>query len=516
MANATSLNMLLNEFNLSHFRLGQEEIITDVLAGKDVLGILPTGTGKSLCYQLPAKALTGTTIVVSPLIALMLDQVKQLKAKHFKKVVALNSFMDWTERKNTYKKLATYKLIYVSPELLQNEELLYYLTQINVSLFVVDEAHCISQWGHEFRPDYLKLGSVLERLGQPPILALSATATQTVQNDIIETLKRPEIIKHVYPIDRENIAYTIEEVTNDQQKLSIITDILGVVRVPTVIYFSSRRAAENIAHALQVRLSNHRIAFYHGGMEQTDRLMVQQQFMNDQLDIICSTNAFGMGIDKANIRIVIHYHLSSQIESYIQEVGRAGRDGQESLSLLLFNESDIHIPLNLIENELPTQQMIVNTFKILYKIYEYKEVIPVQEEDIEKTFGLNDTQWGFMRYQLEQHNIIRGSTIVYEQSVWKEAFDKIKQLQRERYAIKRSKLTEMVAWIREQGCLRKKLYQSFQPSYTPAQFQCCSNCGFSLEAWHPEQTEVKVSNRAMSWQQKLAELLMIEGDYESK
>lgn len=516
MTNATSLNSLLNEFNLSQFRLGQEEIITDVLAGKDVLGILPTGTGKSLCYQLPAKALEGTTIVVSPLIALMLDQVKQLKAKHFKKVVALNSFMDWTERRNTYKRLASYKLIYVSPELLQNEELLYYLTQINVSLFVVDEAHCISQWGHEFRPDYLKLGSILEKLGQPPILALSATATQNVQNDIIATLKRPEIIKHVYPIDRENIVYTIQEVSNEQQKLSIITDMLAAVRVPTVIYFSSRQAAENIAHSLQMRLSNRRIAFYHGGMDQTDRLIVQQQFMNDQLDIICSTNAFGMGIDKANIRIVIHYHLSSQIESYIQEVGRAGRDGRESLSLLLFNENDIHIPLNLIENELPTQYMIMSTFKVLYKIYEYEQVIPIQEDEIENTFGLNDTQWGFMRYQLEQHNILKGRTIVYEQSTWKRAFDKIMQLQRERYAIKRSKLREMIAWIKERGCLREKLYQSFQPSYTPAEFQCCSNCGYSFENWHPKQTEVKVATRAMTWQKKLAELLMIEGDYEAK
>lgn len=515
MMTSMVIDNMLKEFNLSAFRTGQREIITDVMNGKDVLGILPTGTGKSLCYQLPAKFLKGTTIVVSPLIALMLDQVKQLKATQFKEVVALNSFMDWQERKKTYQNLQSFKLIYISPELLQNEELRYYLSQINVSLFVIDEAHCISQWGHEFRPDYLKLASVIESLGQPPILALSATATETVQEDIIKALKRPRITKHIYPIDRENIAYTIQKVTDYRQKQEIIVDILNEFRVPTIIYFSSRKTAEEVAHFLTARLSEQRIAFYHGGMDQTDRLIVQQQFMNDQLDVICCTSAFGMGIDKANIRMIIHYHLPSQIESFIQEVGRAGRDGKESLSLLLYNESDIFIPMNLIESELPTKDMLQIAFNKLYELYENNQHIPSDPEDIEAQLGLNETQWRFLLYQLEKNEIIKNHLIKYNLNQWKEAFEDIAKIQFDRFVLKRAKLREMIDWVNEKGCLREHLYKPFQQSYSPARFHCCSNCGFSFSDWHPKQTIIKQSNK-LNWQQKLKNLLLTEFDHEAK
>src|SRR5699024_6511909 len=475
MIESSVLEKGLREFRLSSFRLGQREIITDVLNGNDVLGILPTGTGKSLCYQLPAKLLSGTTIIVSPLIALILDQVKQLKAANFKEVIALNSFMNWSERMNVYKNLQSYKLIYISPELLQNEDLLNYLTQLKVSLFVVDEAHCISQWGHEFRPDYLKLASIIERLDNPPTLALSATATRSVQHDIMETLKRPHMIKHIYPIDKENITFTIQKVDDNQQKKAIILDILSKVRIPTIIYFSSRRATQEVSEYLTTRLPNQRIAFYHGGMDPSDRVIVQQQFMNDQLDVICCTSAFGMGIDKANIQLVIHYHLSTQIESYIQEVGRAGRDGKESLSILLYNEADVYIPKNLIENELPTKSMLQITFNKLYELYINHQIIPMKTEEIESLLGLNETQWRFLHYQLERHGIIHGSHIKYNSYKWKEAFENISATQKERYLFKQTKLNEIIDWINEENCLREQLYKSFQPTYKKALFQCCSN-----------------------------------------
>ena len=510
MIESSVLEKGLREFRLSSFRLGQREIITDVLNGNDVLGILPTGTGKSLCYQLPAKLLSGTTIIVSPLIALMLDQVKQLKAANFKEVIALNSFMNWSERMNVYKNLQSYKLIYISPELLQNEDLLNYLTQLKVSLFVVDEAHCISQWGHEFRPDYLKLASIIERLDNPPTLALSATATRSVQHDIMETLKRPHMIKHIYPIDKENITFTIQKVDDNQQKKAIILDILSKVRIPTIIYFSSRRATQEVSEYLTTRLPNQRIAFYHGGMDPSDRVIVQQQFMNDQLDVICCTSAFGMGIDKANIRLVIHYHLSTQIESYIQEVGRAGRDGKESLSILLYNEADVYIPKNLIENELPTKSMLQITFNKLYELYINHQIIPMKTEEIESLLGLNETQWRFLHYQLERHGIIHGSHIKYNSYKWKEAFESISTTQKERYLFKQTKLNEIIDWIKEENCLREQLYKSFQPTYKKALFQCCSNCGFSFAEWKPKQTII-TSSKKLSWQEKLKELLLLEG-----
>lgn len=181
---------LTNHFNLTHFRLGQKEIIEDVMLGKDVLGVLPTGSGKSLCYQLPAKLLSGVTIVVSPLISLMTDQVRQLKSMNFKDVIALNSFMDFETRQKALRNLSAYKLIFLSPELLQQQIIQRHLQQLAINLFVIDEAHCISQWGHEFRPDYLKLNKTIQLLSNPPVLTLSATAPENVQKDIINSLER--------------------------------------------------------------------------------------------------------------------------------------------------------------------------------------------------------------------------------------------------------------------------------------------------------------------------------------
>src|SRR5690625_1139430 len=273
-------NNLKSHFNFPAFRTGQKEIIQDIMQGSDVLGVLPTGSGKSLCYQLPAKLLSGTTIVVSPLISLMIDQVKQLKAIQFKEVVALNSFMEYAERRQVYEQLHTYKLVYVSPELLQKESLLAYLQQVDISLFVIDEAHCISQWGHEFRPDYLRLHSVIEMLNNPPILALSATANEDVQADIIHALKRPKMIKHIYPIDKPNIAFHVVRLQDEDEKLHTLTKLVSTYRVPTLIYFSRREDTENIAHRLATQLVDRKVAFYHGGLDAFDRLMIQQQFMN--------------------------------------------------------------------------------------------------------------------------------------------------------------------------------------------------------------------------------------------
>lgn len=261
-------SQLLKQFNIKSFREGQEEIIGDVIGGKDVLGILPTGSGKSLCYQLPATIMEGVTIVVSPLISLMQDQVKQLKATGFKSVIALNSFMEPKEKKRVFQHLNEYKLIYVSPELLQQQEVIHYFKNIKISLFVIDEAHCISQWGHEFRPDYLRLGFVLDVMNNPTVLALSATATKEVQKDIIQSLNRPNIQKHIYPMDRENIAFTVQKVDRDIEKQDIIVKILKQHRVPTLIYFSSKRKTEEIAAFLTKNVPTHRIAFYHGGMDQ--------------------------------------------------------------------------------------------------------------------------------------------------------------------------------------------------------------------------------------------------------
>lgn len=496
---------LQHYFGYTTFRTGQKEIIREVLRGNDVLGVLPTGSGKSLCYQLPAKLLAGTTIVVSPLISLMIDQVKQLKVAQYKSVVALNSFMDLRERKQLYQQLHAYDLIYVSPEMLQQPELLNRLKKMDICLFVIDEAHCISQWGHEFRPDYLKFTKVMQVLGNPTVMALSATATKDVQRDIVNLLERPNMVKRIFPMDRENIIFTIKEVDDDQEKIEILVNLFRRFKFPAIIYFSSKRSTETTASILQTKLASQHIAFYHGGMDQTDRIAIQQQFMNDQLDIICCTSAFGMGINKSNVRIVIHFHLPPQLESYIQEVGRAGRDGESSAGLLLYSKHDPYIPGSFIKKELPTDTQLQFVFEQCRQWYQAGQQLPAHQEEAAKAFQLSEIQWRFLHYQFEKHGMIVDNRLMYDHDEWKRANKLIQDFIAERIVIKKRKLTEMIQWVQEQGCLRGHLYKGFQDTYRkPWDNHCCSNCGFSFSTWEPVQ--VPSVERNGTWQEKLQNL----------
>lgn len=491
-------------FGYTAFQTGQEEIISDVLLGKDVLGVLPTGMGKSLCYQLPAKLLDGVTIVVSPLISLMIDQVKQLKAANFKEVIALNSFTNPIERKQIYHQLGNYKLIYVSPELLQQNEVLDHFKKLKVSLFVIDEAHCLSQWGHDFRPDYLRLNEVVADLKNPPILALSATATDEIQQDIKAILQRSEMAGHIYPMDRENIIFSIENVAGDNEKNDRINQLFHRIRVPTIIYFSSRMASEQITAFLLHKHPTLRVAFYHGGMDAMDRISVQQQFMNNQLDVICCTSAFGMGINKKDIRLIIHYHLPLQLESYIQEVGRAGRDGEESVSLLLYSEHDQYLPFRLIRKELPGENDLKFVIKQLYDLYRQNMQLPYKQDQVKSIFHLNEIQWGFLYYQFEKHGMIKGNQIIYQQDNWKITYHTVQNFINERLQTKEQKLRDMLAWIGSTRCLREQLYKGFQSSYKFPSHTCCSNCTFNLSNWEPERREIE--NNVHNWEGKLQAL----------
>jgi len=497
---------LYTYFHKEYFLPGQRQIIEDVLAGKDVLGILPTGSGKSLCYQFPAKKLSGTTIVVSPLISLMTDQVKQLKATHFKEVIALNSFMDPLERKKVYPHLATYKLIYVSPELLQQKEAMYWLKKITISLFVVDEAHCISQWGHEFRPDYLRLRKVISDFGHPGILALSATATKEVRKDIMHHLGTPKMEQHIYPIDRKNIIYDIKKRNGDKEKTTYVATIIRTYHIPIVIYFSSRQTCQEIADFLSKTIPDRQIAYYHGGMEQIDRTLIQQQFMNDQIDVVCATSAFGMGINKQNIRMVIHYHLPAQLESFIQETGRAGRDGNSSVSLLLYSDSDKYIPKGFIKRELPPLAKLSYIWNKLADLYANDLPIPKNDKEIDHCFHLSQTQWRFLFYHMTKHGMIREGNIIYDKQHWQKVLYNIKSVISRRMKQKENKLDEMMEWISEDGCLRKKLFEGFQSTYTIPDGHCCSNCGFQYTNWKPILTETKKGTKP--WDDILRKILL--------
>jgi len=496
---------LKRHFGFATFKMGQKNIVQDIMDGNDVFGILPTGTGKSLCYQLPAKLLEGLTVVVTPLVSLMMDQVKQLQAMHYKSCAAINSFVSWKEKQEIYRNLHQLDLVYVSPELLQQQEAKYYFSQVKIALFVIDEAHCISQWGHEFRTDYLKLGEVASQLGNPQILALSATAAPEAVEEIIQVLNKPQMKRHIYPMDRENIGLVIEKTVSDQEKLEKLTHWLEKDFGSSLIYFSSRNTCEEISRKLVAHFPNRRIAFYHGGMDQTDRILVQQQFMNGQLDFICCTSAFGMGINKSDIRLVLHYHFPSDIESFIQEIGRAGRDGKESISVLLYSEQDIHLQSQLLQNELPDVRAVENIVRIVSQLHATKQLDIGLGPEFYNLFQLTETQWRFLYYQFEKHGMIKDNRIIFDQIQFKKATEKIIDHIEIRLRHKEAKLGEMLSWLHESSCLRMSLYKHFQPTYTIPETNCCVNCGLDLTKIDKRNTQEGALFE--NWEEQLQQLL---------
>lgn len=496
-------------FGYDSFQEGQEEIIQDILRGEDVLGVLKTGSGKSLCYQLPALLFDGLTIVVSPLISLMVDQVRELKAFHLKQVSALHSLQSKEERQFILTNLSTYKILFVSPELLQQRELVRRFKRIKISLFVIDEAHCISQWGYDFRPDYLRLKSVIKEFEDPPVLALTGTATPQVQEDIMFHLNRPKMKRHIYRMDRANISLLVERLVDEEEKRRRLIELLQIVNRPTIIYFSSRKLAEQFSTFIRNHVANRQVAYYHGGMETVDRLKIQQQFMNDQIDIICSTSAFGMGINKRNIRFIIHYHLPTQIESYIQEIGRAGRDGKDSVSVLLYKDGDEQLPYRIIENEVPNEEELTFIFQQLYRFYQEGKVLPVNESEIESIFQVDETKWRLVYYHLEKNGITSERNIIYSKPNWEETFQKMLQFRNERIKTKKLAIDEMKKWIHSTSCLRIGLYERFEQPVKTKKEQCCSNCGFSFQTWLSEEEQKYEEMPVQTWQEKLALILQI-------
>jgi ATP-dependent DNA helicase RecQ len=356
--------LLRARFGYEQFRAGQEQAVEAVLAGRDTLVIMPTGGGKSLCFQIPALLLPGLTVVVSPLISLMKDQVDALNARGLP-ATFVNSTLSAAQSAERYQRAARgeIKLLYVAPERFDFGNTAERLRDMGVSLLAVDEAHCISEWGHDFRPSYLRMRSVRERLGDPVTIALTATATPEVRADIALQLDLQDPLKIVTGFDRQNLHWNVVPVKNDAEKDAALVDVLARNEGQAIVYASTRKAVERVTAVLQrAKLP---VVAYHAGLDDAHRHEVQDAFMNEDVRAIVATNAFGMGIDKANVRLVVHHAMPGSLEAYYQEAGRAGRDGLPSEVFLLHSFPDRFTHEFFIKGSYPERALVEQVYERL-------------------------------------------------------------------------------------------------------------------------------------------------------
>ncbi len=372
-------------FGFDAFRLGQSRVITAILEKRDTLVVMPTSAGKSLCFQLPALLMEGITVVVSPLIALMKDQVDSLREK---KIAAtfINSSLSMREQSERLGELAdgVYKLVYVAPERFRNNRFVETMGKIRIAFMAIDEAHCVSMWGHDFRPDYLRIGEALDRLGNPPVSAFTATATPEVRTDIDQFLRLRQPKRFVAGFERPNLELRVSILNKEKEKLARLSDLLERHK-KGIIYCATRKKVDAVAAYLAEWDISH-IA-YHGGMDDEERVSAQEQFMQSHCDVAVATNAFGMGIDRADIRFVVHFQMPGSVEAYYQEAGRAGRDGFPAICEMFFGYRDREIQEFFIEGSNPGRELQANVYNLLRGRADKDHTVRISLQDLTEELG---------------------------------------------------------------------------------------------------------------------------------
>ncbi len=471
---ADILKIAREHFGYEELRPGQEDAIRCLLQGKDTLVVQPTGAGKSAIYQIAGLMIEGVTVIISPLIALQKDQVDSINAQDTAEAVVINSQQSAADARATVEKIekGEVEYIFLAPEQLRKQETLERLDQAGVSLFVIDEAHCISQWGHDFRPDYINVGPVVERLGHPAVLAMTATATPQVRQEIIERLgmRDPEVMVHGF--DRPNISLRVDAFTSEDDKMQALVKRALWADKPGIVYVATRKNAEEIMRALAEEGVNS--LFYHAGLRAKERDEIQQRFMSGDAEVIVATNAFGMGVDKADVRFVYHYDISESLDAYYQEVGRAGRDGEKSEAVLFYRTENVG-----------RQKFRTGEGKIEpAHVEQVAEVIskedgPVQPDAIAGQTDLSERKVATVLHRLEDVGALEvlptGEVQLTEEMPLPEAAQAASEEQKRHQEIRRDKLRQMQEYADASQCRREIILRYFGDEFE-APCNNCDNC----------------------------------------
>ena len=468
---ANILRVARRALGFDSLRPGQEQAIRAVVEGHDTLVVHPTGSGKSGICQIVSSMIKGMTIVISPLIALQKDQVESINSRNIGEAVVINSTLSAEDSREAFSKLedGECEYLFLAPEQLQRQQTMEALEQTGVSLVVVDEAHCITEWGHDFRPEYLKIGPAIERLGHPTVLALTATASPEVRAEIVQRLRMRNPKVFVRGFDRPNIYLSVNHFSKKTEKTEALVHRVRWAQKPGIVYVSTRKNAETIMNLLDE--AGIKTLFYHGGLKGKERHEIQERFMNGDAEVIVATNAFGMGIDKADVRFVYHHDISDSIDAYYQEIGRAGRDGEQAEAILFFREEDMGIQkFRKGEAELSATE-IEKVEEILRE-----EEGPVDPERISEETGLPERKLAKVLHRLEDVGAVEilpaGDIELQEGTDLGEAARTAAEEQARRKEINKERLRQMQEFAHTTACRRAQLLQYFGDDFSGP----CNNC----------------------------------------